>query len=91
MSTAEVAEKLVQHCREGKNLDAIEDLYSDDVVSTEAGGETAEGKEAVIAKNQQWYDSVEEMHGVQIGEPIVTGNFFALPSLSVTSRLSIPL
>jgi len=81
MSTAEVAEKLVQHCREGKNIDAIEDFYSDNIVSREAKGsphELVEGKDAVLAKNQQWFESVEEVHSVEISEPVVSGNFFSV-------------
>lgn len=80
MSTQEVAHKLVQHCREGKFMDAIEDLYADNVESTEPmnnDGKPVVGKEAVITKNNDWYASVEEVHGATIGDPIVTGNFFA--------------
>ncbi len=80
MNTQELANKLVQFCREGKNLDALNELYSDGVVSKEPKGshaELVEGKEAVIAKNQQWYNMVEEIHSAVISDPIVTGNFFA--------------
>ncbi len=80
MSTPGVAAKLVQYCREGKNLDAINELYADDVVSRESKGsqhELVEGKAGVIAKNQEWYNMVQEVHSAQISDPIVTGNFFA--------------
>ena len=92
MSTQEVAEKLIQHCREGKNIDAIQDFYSDNIVSREAKGtphELVEGKDAVLAKNQQWYESVEEVHSVQISDPVVTGNFFAVAlDMDVTYKKS---
>lgn len=81
MNTAEVAEKLVQYCREGRNIDAINELYADDIVSKEPKGsnfELVEGKEGVLAKNQQWYNMVEEVHSANISDPIVTGNFFAV-------------
>ena len=80
MNTQQVADKLVAYCREGKNLDAINELYSDNIVSKEPKGSATalvEGKAAVIAKNQQWYDMVQEIHSAKIGDPIVTGNFFA--------------
>ena len=77
MNTTEVAEKLAQYCREGKNVEAIEELYSDDVISKEAYAEMATGKEAVIAKNKHWMESVQEVHSSSIGDPIVTGNIFA--------------
>ena len=81
MTTAEVAEKLVAYCREGKNIDAINELYAEDIISKEPAGshhELVEGKEAVIAKNMHWYSMVEEVHSAEISDPIITGNFFAV-------------
>jgi len=81
MNTQEVAGKLVEFCREGKNLDAINELYADNVVSHEPKGshmELSEGKESAIAKNQQWYDMVEEVHSGRVSDPIVSGNFFSV-------------
>ena len=77
MNTQQVADKLVAYCREGKNVDAIAELYADNVVSKEGNFPTVTGKEGVIGKNQQWYASVEEVHSATISDPIVTGNFFA--------------
>ncbi|OCX51871.1 hypothetical protein BEL04_17855 [Mucilaginibacter sp. PPCGB 2223] len=80
MSTQEVANKLVQHCREGKFMEAIEDLYADNIESTEPmvnGGQAVTGKEAVIAKNNEWYASVEEVHSAQVSDPVVGGNYFS--------------
>ena len=54
MNTAEVAGKLVQYCREGRNIDAINELYADNIVSKEPKGsnfELVEGKEDALAKN----------------------------------------
>jgi hypothetical protein len=81
MTTHEVAEKLVQYCREGKNIDAINELYADNIVSREQPGiphELAEGKDAVIDKNNHWYQSVEEVHSADISDPMVTGNLIAV-------------
>jgi len=81
MTTQQVADKLVAYCREGKNMDAINELYADNIVSKEpAFSRTAliEGKEGVLAKNQQWYDMVAEIHSGAVSDPIVTGSFFAV-------------
>jgi hypothetical protein len=80
MSTQEIAEKLVALCREGKNIDAINELYSDDIVSHESMGDHLEvtGKEAVIGKNQGWFSSVDEIHDSSVSDPIVAGNFFSV-------------
>ncbi len=80
MSTQEVANKLVQYCREGKFMEAIEDLYADNVESTEPmvdGGKAVVGKEAVIGKNNDWYASVVEVHSTKISDPVVGGDYFS--------------
>ena len=80
METREIANKLVHHCREGKNVDFINEFYGDNIISKEPKGshrELTEGKEAVKNKTIEWYSSVQEVHDVEISEPIVAGNFFS--------------
>jgi hypothetical protein len=81
MRAQEVANRLVQLCREGKNVDAIHELYDENIVSIEPegspmGGKTV-GRDAVLASTNQWFSSVEELHSAQISDPIVAGDFFA--------------
>jgi len=81
MNTQEVADKLVALCREGKNHEAIADLYADNVVSYEPKGahmEITEGKEAVKAKTEYWYESVQEIHSGEVSDPIVAGDHFTV-------------
>ncbi|WP_274474617.1 nuclear transport factor 2 family protein [Mangrovimonas aestuarii] len=81
MNTQEVANRLVSLCREGKNMQALEELYSDNIVSKEMswmpGEVVAEGKEAVTKKSQEWYQNVEEYHGGTVSDPLVAGNHFS--------------
>lgn len=80
MTTKEVANRLVQLCREGKNPEAIKELYADKVVSLEPKGaraERTEGKDNVLAKTLGWLSTVEQFHGSTISEPVVTANFFS--------------
>lgn len=80
MNTQEVADKLVQLCRQGKNLEVINELYADNIVSHEPKGshmELTEGKAAVLDKNNQWYAMVEEIHNDSVSDPLVSGDFFA--------------
>ena len=80
MSTESVAKQLISMCREGKNMEALELLYADDVVSTEhpnAPNPVTEGKAAVTQKSKDWYDNVEEFHGGEISDPIVAGEHFS--------------
>jgi limonene-1,2-epoxide hydrolase len=76
LSTQQIADRLVALCREDKNLDCINELY-DDAISTESNT-VKTGREAILQKNVNWFNSVETLHSTIISEPIVTGNFFAL-------------
>ena len=80
MTTKEVANRLIALCRQGKNLEAMEELYGDNVVSTEmSGGPTpvVSGKEAVIQKSADWLNNVVEFHKGEISEPQVADNHFS--------------
>jgi ketosteroid isomerase-like protein len=80
MSTQSVAQQLVALCREGKNMEALELLYADDIVSIEhpnSPNPRTEGKVAVTQKSIDWYDNVQDFHGGEISDPIVAGNHFS--------------
>jgi len=81
MNTQEIADKLVQLCREGKNMDAINELYADNIISLEAVGspmERTEGIDAVKAKTEWWHSTVVEVHGGEVSDAVVAGNFFSV-------------
>lgn len=91
MDTQQIADRLVALCREGKNADAINELYGDNIVSCESMGDPREitGKAAVIEKNQDWFNSVEELHSTSVSEPLVAGDFFTVAmSFDVTFKKS---
>ena len=72
-STIEVAKKLVELCIAHKNVDAIQTLYADDVVSVEAvdmggKGRTTNGKAAVLEKNKWWVEN-HEIHSSETFGP----------------------
>ncbi len=80
MNAQEVANRLVLLCREGKNVEAINELYDDDVVSREPKGSPMNekvGKQAVLDATNHWINSVEELHNAFISDPIVGDDFFA--------------
>ena len=82
MSTREVADALVKLCSQGKFSEAIETLYSHDVVSMEAGAppggsREAKGIEAIKAKGE-WWMANHEVHSVIIEGPLVAGGHFAV-------------
>ena len=79
-ATQKVANRLVQLCREGKNAEAIKELYADNIVSIEPKGsraEKTEGKAAVMGKTTEWLEMVEKIHHSTISDPIFTDNYFS--------------
>lgn len=80
MNTQEVANKWTQMCREGKNLECINELYAENIVSKEMPGvpygEVIKGKENVLNKGKEWFQNVQEFHSSEISEPIIAGNHF---------------
>jgi len=66
-STMEVGQKLVAFCKAGKNLDAVNALYAQDVESSEVHSmpefpQTMKGIDAIRKKNQWWVEN-HEIHG----------------------------
>ena len=79
-STLEVGKRLVELCRAGKNLEAIDTLYASDVVSIEARGDAhmparMEGIDAIRGKNTWWLDN-HEIHGGDVDGPYPHGERF---------------
>ncbi|MEM9343059.1 MAG: nuclear transport factor 2 family protein [Pseudomonadota bacterium] len=83
MTTKEVAEALVAHCRNGTEAEGLATLYSPQAVSEEAPGSPgaengpAEGVEAIKGKHQ-WWDENFEVHGAEVDGPYVHGDMFAV-------------
>ena len=79
MTTQEVANKWHKMCQEGQNLECVNELYAENVVSQEMPGmpnEMVAGKANVLNKSKEWYANVEEFHSGEISEPMVVGNHF---------------
>lgn len=79
MNTQQVANRLVELCRKGENMQVLSELYSDNIVSKEmpnSPNAVVSGIDAVTKKSQDWYASVEEFHGGEVSDPIVSENHF---------------
>jgi hypothetical protein len=82
MDTLEVGKKLVVLCKEGKNDEAIQSLYSPDIVSVEAGappGQSPEtrGLDGVKGKSKWWNDN-HIVHSADVAGPFPHGDRFAV-------------
>lgn len=61
-TTTAVAEELVSLCRAGRNIDAIRNFYSPEIVSVESMGNEAmpsemKGIDAIMEKNKWWNEN----------------------------------
>ncbi len=92
MNTKQVADRLVELCRTGQNMQALDELYDNNIVSIErenAPNPRVEGKENVIKKSQQWYAMVEEFHKGEVSEPLIAGNHFTVTmNMDITMKES---
>ena len=82
MSVSEVADGLVNLCRQGKFMEAIAQYYSDDIVSVEPVGgpdmpAEQRGIEAIKGKNQWWAEN-HEVHGLTVKGPYLGEGGFAV-------------
>ena len=78
--TLTVGKKLVELCREGKNMEALDTLYSPSIVSIEAGSgpnmpARMEGIEAIKGK-ATWWEANHEVHKAEVEGPFPHGDRF---------------
>ncbi|WII71231.1 nuclear transport factor 2 family protein [Bdellovibrio sp. 22V] len=81
-TSLEVGKKLVEFCKQGKNLDAVEKLYSPDIVSIEAMSmpnfpSQAKGIDEIRKKNQWWLDH-HQINSVEAHGPFPLGDRFVV-------------
>lgn len=82
MTTQEIGQKLVDLCKAGKNLEAMEQLYAKDILSVEAAAPPGESNESkglagCIEKGKQW-GAAHEVHSANIEGPFPNANRFAV-------------
>ncbi|MDQ2842701.1 MAG: nuclear transport factor 2 family protein, partial [Acidobacteriota bacterium] len=82
MTTKETADTLVKLCSQGKFHDAIEALYSPDIVSMEAGAPPGGSRETKglpdVMKKGEWWTNNHEVHSATVEGPLVAGSHFAV-------------
>lgn len=93
MSTETVAKRLVAMCRHGQFEEAQHELYAKDAVSTEpesaANGPlgNVKGLDAILEKGKRFQAGVQEIHGIEVSEPLIAGNWFSISmALDVTMK-----
>jgi len=81
-TTQEIADRLVQLCREGKYEEAQTELFSEDAESIEPpdapGLQSVRGLDKIKKKGEDFQNMLETVHSGSISDPIVGGRFIAV-------------
>ena len=82
MGTKDVGSKLVELCKQGKNMDAVDALYDPSIVSVEpndspGGPAVMKGIEAIRGKNK-WFFENHQIHSSDVKGPFENGERFAV-------------
>ena len=92
-TTEEVATKLVDYCRKGEWMKAVDDLYAKDIVSVEAHAmenmpAEMRGLDQVRGKTE-WWEKNMEVHSAKVGGPFVARDTFVVQfDVDVTENAS---
>ena len=93
MSTEEVATKLVEYCRKGEWMKAVDDLYAKDIVSVEPRAmenmpAEMRGIDQVRGKTE-WWEKSFEVHNAKVTGPFVARDTFVVQfDVDVTDKTS---
>ena len=91
MTTKEIAKRLKKLCDKGDWEGAHKELYAKNAVSIEPQAspgfeKEVHGLDAIIEKGKKWQSMVSEVHEIEVSEPMVAGNTFA-----VTMRMDMTM
>jgi hypothetical protein len=82
MTIQEIANRLVQLCREGKYEQVQDELYSPNAISVEPDKapppQSVEGLQAIREKTAKFRSMLEAAHGGYVTEPVIAGNHFSI-------------
>ena len=82
MTTKEIADRLVNMCRNGKTEQAKEELFAQDIVSIEPRDgilpKESKGMDAIRKKAELFISMVDNFYGDTISDPIVAGEYFSI-------------
>ncbi|MGB0863771.1 MAG: SnoaL-like domain-containing protein [Saprospiraceae bacterium] len=94
MTTQEVANRLVELCREGKYKQVVQELYSPNIVSIEPEGmpnRIVKGLEAIAQKSIKFESTLEKVNSSVISDPLVAENFFSCTMLMNVQMKGVPV
>ena len=92
MTTKQIAERLIELCKQGKFEEAQKELFAADAISIEPYASPAfekevRGLDTIIEKGHKFESMVDTTHGITMTEPLVAGKSFAsMLTMDVTMK-----
>jgi hypothetical protein len=92
MTTQEIANRLVELCKKGEWETAQRELYADSAISiepypTDDFQKETKGLQAIIEKGRKFDSMVQEVHALDVSEPLVANNSIAFKlTMDVTMK-----
>ncbi len=80
MTTQETADELVKMCRAGNFTKAYDELFAENAEAIEPEGlpdNRVKGLDNLREKSKGFAESVQEMHSMEVSNPIVAGQHFS--------------
>ncbi|TNE64425.1 MAG: nuclear transport factor 2 family protein [Bacteroidetes bacterium] len=81
MSTTEIAQRLVELCRNGQYADAYAELFAPDFKSIEpvhAAMPAVVGVEGIQRRAALFHETIKEVHSGYFNDPQIAGRFFSM-------------
>lgn len=83
MTTQQIADRLVELCRQNKSKEAYLELFAENAVAIEMDhpdnpNPRTEGRDALIKKSEQFDEMMQELHELSVSDPIVAGNYVSV-------------
>ncbi|MEM9858954.1 MAG: SnoaL-like domain-containing protein [Bacteroidota bacterium] len=85
MTTTDIANRFLELCRKQDWQQIYSELYSQDAESVEPPGTpwpNIKGLDAFANKGEKWQSMIEEHHGMEVSDALITDNFFVIKMTS---------
>ena len=78
MTTAQVADRLIDLCLKGQFIQAQEELYHPNIISIDPDGSQTTGAQSMQAKERRFLSNLDTIHHIGYSEPLIAGSFFTV-------------
>ncbi|WP_183581079.1 SnoaL-like domain-containing protein [Mucilaginibacter sp. X5P1] len=89
MKTEDIANRLIELCTAGEFIKAQEELYDTEIISIETDGSRREGLTTMLAKEQNFLDSLVKIDKIEFAPPVIAGSYISVKLMMAVDFKSI--